>query len=347
MKQMKTITVMIVIFVAAVLIAVVDRIPQFGTNASLLFILIFWAAVIEGCIALVAASDLSKGKWIAPLKGELLSVYPLLILICAFFLILEPQLNIIYPRIGVQGVWLNKWFYMIRNLVVLLVTYFVAAKFAVESLKESRKKNLYAVLYLLAFVLSQSLIAFDWVMPLEYPWYSTLFGGYFFIEAVDAGIAMSGIFCFLLLKKSSRENLSTLKQALQDTATMMFGFTLLWAGLFYAQYLVIWYGNIPEETVFLFQRISTSPLREMSYFVLITLFIAPFIILLSRRVKSNPLVVLIVSLLILSGLFIERLVFIAPKVPINPLVLILQFLLMTFLFIVVVTHKKPVLEYSG
>jgi len=304
-------------------------------NGSLLVVLSFWVAPIEGCIALVAIGELTKAKWISPIKKGLLSVYPLLLLFSFLFLLTEPQLRI-YPWVDKQGVWLNKNFFIMRNFILLGIVYLLSRKFAIEADKESERRITYAVVYLLAFVASQSLVAFDWIMSLAYPWVSTLFGGYFFIESIYSALALSGIFYFLLYKQSLREEFDRLRSTLKDISTLIFGFSLLWAGLFYAQYLTIWYGNIPEETSFILERISSSPFREISYSILITLFFIPFIILLSRKTKTNPYIVLIISILILSGIFIERFIFLAPSVSLTPYALILEFLSIAFLFVLLV-----------
>ena len=98
----------------------------------------------------------------------------------------------------------------------------------------------------------------------------------------------------------------------------MFGFSLMWAGLFFAQFLTIWYGNLPEEVGFLARRLSASPLRELCVAVLFLLFFIPFPALLSTRAKSNPYVVSAAALSILSGILVERYVFLAPVVRFSP-----------------------------
>ena len=197
-------------------------------------------------------------------------MHPLLLFFSLLFLFLSFQIEI-YPWLKNQNIWLNKWFFILRNLAVLLLSFIFARIFTSHSLRETGKKNVFAALYILVFVISQSLIAFDWIMSLEYPWFSTLFGGYFFIEAIYMGIATSGIICSLHSRKNNIND-NELKKTLKDTATLMFGFSLMWAGLLYAQYLVIWYGNLPEEISFLVNRITHSPYKELSYLVLFLIF---------------------------------------------------------------------------
>jgi hypothetical protein len=116
----------------------------------------------------------------------------------------------------------------------------------------------------------------------------------------------------------------------------MFGFSLMWAGLFFAQFLTIWYGNLPEEVGFLAKRLSASPLRELSVAVLFLLFVIPFPALLSTRAKSNPYVVSAAALSILSGILVERYVFLSPVVRFSPVALAIDFACLLLLFAAVV-----------
>jgi hypothetical protein len=119
----------------------------------------------------------------------------------------------------------------------------------------------------------------------------------------------------------------------------MFGFSLMWAGLFFAQYLTIWYGNLPEEVSYIARRISSSPLRELSVAVLFLLFFFPFPLLLSTRAKSNPAVTVAAAVSILSGILIERYVFLAPAVRLGGGALAVDFLVLLFLFLLVLFRE--------
>ncbi|HSL92764.1 MAG TPA: hypothetical protein VK863_08950, partial [Candidatus Limnocylindrales bacterium] len=103
-------------------------------------------------------------------------------------------------------------------------------------------------------------------------------------------------------------------------------------GLFFAQYLTIWYGNIPEEVGFIAKRVSASPTRELSVASLFLLFFVPFPSLLSTRMKTNPYAVSAASLSILSGILVERYVFLAPAVRLGGGALAVDFLCLLFVF---------------
>ncbi len=335
---------LIILFVlAGILIAVLENSPWNHSKGSLLITLTFWIALIEGCIAVVAICDLVEARWIKTLRKELLAVYPLLLFLSFLFILLATQLDL-YPWVEQQGLWLNKPLFMIRNIVVLLLTSLAAWRFALMSNREDENKVSSAVLYLLFFVLSQSLVAFDWVMSIEYPWYSTLFGAYFAIEAVCSGFAVAGILFLVHHKKNLKKGSKTLQSFLRDIATLIFGFSILWAGLFFTQFLVIWYGNLPEEVIFIAERIYDSPYREMSYLVVISLFAVPFLILLPRWTKINACAVSFVSCTILFGILIERVLYLKLVLPFNAGLFLLEFAGIFFLCVVLISSKDVLLK---
>lgn len=339
-------TMPLLILGAAAVTFLVDWALVAGKSGTFLLNLVFWVAAVQGCIALVASAELSKARWILPIRRELLSVYPMLLFVSVLFAFFGLQLDI-YPWAREGGLWLNKKFFFIRNLALLAASYLLARKFAEETLEQRPNKNLYAVLYLLVFVTTQSFVAFDWIMSLEYPWFSTLFGGYFFIESLYAGIAMAGVAVYFLLSREGGPEEAGLQKTLKDVATLLFGFSLLWAGLFFAQFLVIWYGNLPEEVVFLTRRVLQPPLRELSYFVLLSMFIVPFILLLSIKVKTSKRMVLAMSLLVLLGVLVERLVFLAPATRLGPVTFLVEFALAGALLALVFLKKRELLASHG
>jgi hypothetical protein len=321
----------ILFVLAGALMALLAMSPLEGKGGSLLLALLFWVAVVEGCIAAAAAGTMVNARWVDSVKRELFSVSPLLLLLSFLLLLLIPFVDT-YPWAGQPGIWLRKEFFICRNLAFLLLAYVTAGWFAASAECGVRKK-LPAAVYLFVFVVSQSLTAFDLVMSLEYPWVSTLLGGYFFIESIYGGFAVSAILCVLTHGKPTGAADPKNRSDLKDLAILMFGFSLLWAGLFFAQYLTIWYGNLPEEVSFIARRMSASPLRELSVAILFLLFFLPFPVLLPTRAKTNPYVVSAVSLLILSGILVERYVFLAPVVRIGGGALAADFLCLFFLFV--------------
>ncbi|MEO0268982.1 MAG: hypothetical protein ABIM85_00315 [candidate division WOR-3 bacterium] len=257
----------------------------------------FLIQIFYGLPALQAISFLSRGEWLKKLKDEHLKVTKFLIFMPFITLLFIPFTKY-YPWIGKKGIWFNPYFFVIRNFLLLLISYYFALVFK----RKIRGQN--AHLYLLSFVLSQSLFAFDLILSLEYPFYSTLYGAYFFIESVYISLCLNH---FYLIKMEDKE-------ILYKNSSMIFGFSLMWAGLFFAQYLVIWYGNLPEETHFLIRRTSEFPFNFLSPFIILFSFLIPFPALAPKSSKLNKKLLNFFSLLIILGLFIERVVIIFPAI---------------------------------
>ncbi|MFC1639755.1 hypothetical protein ACFL3B_03215 [Gemmatimonadota bacterium] len=288
------------------------------SDASVLPALLLVTAVVQGLFALAAAAHLAEGRWILPARGTIFSLHPLMLWFPVAFLAFSTNLSI-YGWTEHHTVWLSPAFFVARNVIMLLVTWALAFGFAKAASCGSERASLLAVLYAFAFVLNQSLLAFDWVMSFDYPWISTLFGGYFFIEAMFGALAVLSLLGMRLMAQGKAERGKTFL----DTSTFMFGWSLLWAGQLFAQFLVIWYGNIPEEQLFLVRRLVDAPLREMAICVPIFLFVIPFTVLLSRKAKSSNLVMTILAALVFTGIFIERLLFLIPVAHMNPFVVVL------------------------
>jgi hypothetical protein len=324
----------VLIVAAGALMAFVSLTPAPGRGGSLLLAFLFFIAVFEGCIAAAAAGAMVNARWVGSVRKEMLSITPLL-LVAAFLLLLLIPFVDSYPWAGKPGIWLRKDFFIGRNFVFLLLAYITARRFAAAAVDGEGTKSR-AAWFLLVFVVSQSLTAFDLVMSLEYPWVNALFGGYFFIEAIYGGFAVAALLCLRRRGTPPADHAHGSRSDLSDLSILMFGFSLMWAGLFFAQFLTIWYGNLPEEVGFIARRLSASPLRELSVAVLFLLFFIPFPALLSTRAKSNPYVVSVAALSILSGILVERYVFLAPVVRFSPVALAIDFACLLLLFIAVV-----------
>ena len=329
-----------IISTLVVLMAVAVHVSPFTSGGGgFLLTLLFWISVVEGCVAIAMIGDIVKAKWTGALKGRLLSVYPLIPVLGLLFMVFGLSLSS-YPWSHEEGLWLNRWFFLGRNVLVLILAYLAARKYVSLSDAGEEKRQIFGVIYLFLFVLSQSLVAFDWVMSLEYPWVSTLFGGYFFIESVFSGLAVAGVIYFFLYTGKGSDSGSAAPFVLNDLGTLIFGFSLLWAGLFYSQFLVLWYGNLPEEVSFLVKRVSSPPLNILSWGVLAHFFFIPFITLMTKKRKNNPHVVFFVSLTVLTGILLERFVFLAPVIQVEPGSFVINFFAFLLLFTYVISRNS-------
>ena len=315
-----------------------DALLNIGKGPSLLFTLVYWIGIIEGCIALVAVCEAAEGSWVKPIKRYLLSLYPLILFCSILFIFMFTKMEF-YPWTKHEGMWLNVNFFLIRNVAFLFIVFLVARKYAKESLIESPKKITWAIVYLFFYVISLSMVAFDWVMSLEYPWVSTLFGGYFFVQGLFTAAAMSGIVLYMIYRKSPTEFIAY-KKIQHDVSTFICGFSLLCIGFFYAQYLVIWYGHIPEESAFFIHRLHNHPIQKLMSLVIPMIFVVPFVSMMFKGLKRNSFFVFLVALDILIGLFIERWVIIGHLVHLNLIVIGLESIGFGLLFIVLMQSRR-------
>lgn len=335
---MKKISSYVLVIAVSVVIFLADLVLAPKADGSLLVALLFWAAVGQGIIALVAAADLSKAKWIDNIRPYMQAFYPLLLLFPAAFLIFGRHVSV-YGWTEHPNAWLEPTFFIVRNVVALLLP-FVFARFYVQaSRKGSEKTGMFAVLYIAFFVISQSFMAFDQVMTFEYPWINTLFGGFFFVESLFAGMAFCAIMAGFMMKRDA----GRFKEAFDDFTLMVMGFALLWAGLFFSQYLVIWYGNIPEELSFVSKRMDIGYIRNMGIYSIFVLFLVPFLGLVPRKVKASFPAVSFIALLVFSGLIVERLVYLIPVAHLSVIAVALHMVLLGVPFIYLMfTHKAAV-----
>ncbi|MFQ5876445.1 MAG: hypothetical protein ACE5JH_01950 [Acidobacteriota bacterium] len=166
---------------------------------------------------------------------------------------------------------------------------------------------------LLAYAIVYSLVAFDFVMSLDPLWYSTLFGAYYFITNLYMGLAGIAVVAIVLRRAFGLEAHITGSHC-HDLGTLIFAFCMIALDFFWSQYLVIWYGNIPEEIAFLVRRINEDRWRPFTLAVLGACFVLPLLILLSRRVKRTPRLLLPVACLVFGSVWLERYVLVVPTI---------------------------------
>ena len=167
---------------------------------------------------------------------------------------------------------------------------------------------LYAVVYALAF----TFVAFDGIMALQPHWFSNLLGGFYFMGSFLGGHTLLALTSMYGVRHLGVNDLFSPKQR-HDLGKLCFGFTVFWAYLMYAQFLVIRYGNMPEETGFVFARLWGHWL-PIGRAVLLGMFVIPFIGLLGVAPKKFPVTLGIFTAVSLSALWLERYLLVVPSV---------------------------------
>lgn len=166
------------------------------------------------------------------------------------------------------------------------------------------KNTVRASMYIVWFALTaMSTLPWLWLMSIDAHWYSTMYSWYSFASSWVAGIALMTLFVVYLKNQGHLEYAN--KEHLHDLGKFMFAFSIFWAYLWFSQYMLIWYANIPEETVYFNSRIKDGPYSGVFWFNFLINFLAPFLIFMRRSSKRNYTTVTIMSLIIIFGHWLD------------------------------------------
>lgn len=216
----------------------------------------------------------------------------------------NPHLHVLVSKFGYMN--LTTWFsWYTRFAFYFLVLWYIARTLRAKSLQQEQDGDIkhtfsarrFSCRWLLFYALTVTFAAYDWLVGLDYTWFSTMWGVYIF-----AGCAWSSMAVSILIVTWLR-SLGYLKKVVTDEhyhlmGKLLFAFTVFWGYIAFSQYFLIWYANITEETRFYLTR-NTEGWRAVSIFILLGHFIVPFLFLLSQPRKKNPVVISIGCLWIL------------------------------------------------
>ncbi|MGQ0703063.1 MAG: hypothetical protein ACT4PM_08035 [Gemmatimonadales bacterium] len=172
--------------------------------------------------------------------------------------------------------------------------------------------NRLAPAFLVVYALVMTLVAFDGIMALQPHWYSNLLGGFYFMGSFLGAHMLLALLMLHGRRHLDIKDLVSPKQR-HDLGKMCFGFTVFWAYLMWAQFLVIWYGNLPEETGFVFARLW-GPWLPVGRWVFLGMFLIPFWGLLFVAAKKSPFVLGLIATISLTALWLERYLLVTPSV---------------------------------
>ena len=306
---------------------------------------LFWSGIAFSATVFVAILNITNARWGRPLKrlAEALGAFTPVAFLLFWVLYFGSESIFPWVRDPVQGreSWLNTVSLFTRNGIGLFLLTGVSVALIYCSVRGDlkqisrqtgsdregppeepsndpfwRAQVILSPISSILFCFVFSLVAFDLVMSLDPHWYSTLFGGYYFIGSFYSGLAALTLLSGLSYRP--RGIATELKKILQprhlhDLGNLLFGFCLMTGYLFYTQFLVTWYGNISEETRYLIQRLYQMPWKTLSVIILLMAFGVPFILLLIRRIKMKPEVLIPLSVLILAGMWLERFLLVVPS----------------------------------
>ena len=155
--------------------------------------------------------------------------------------------------------------------------------------------------FLVFFIVSESIMSWDWIMSFDPHWFSTLFGWYVFASFFVSGITLIAMVTVYLKSKGYLEYVNT--SHIHDLAKFMFGISIFWTYLWFSQFMLIWYANIPEEITYFITRIQ---LYNLPFFGAVVMnFVFPLLILLNTDFKRISWVIVMAGTVILLGHYVD------------------------------------------
>jgi Ni/Fe-hydrogenase subunit HybB-like protein len=314
---------------------------------------LFFTSLSAGSVALAAVHKIANAKWSGMILryAEASSAFLPLSFI-GFLLIIGPGYHHIFPEFHGLGhskeLWLSRpWMFWrlfiglgaLYTLSLVLVRADMVADVhalarqvsgtagdrfqrmaaragydgSVESeIRQEKLIHRLAPIYIVVYALVMTMVAFDLIMALQPHWFSNLLGGFFFMGAF---LSAHMLLALMMMFGGNAMGLSDLISGKQrhDLGKLCFGFTVFWAYLMWSQFLVIWYGNLPEETGFVFARLY-GPWLPVGRAVLLGMFVVPFIGLLGTMPKKLKPTLAFFAVVSLVAFWLERYLLVMPSV---------------------------------
>ena len=328
-----------------ILIGVISTSYAFITDAhaawtSLLFNNYFFLGISIFAVFFVALQHVAEAGWSTVIKRVPEAIMTFLPYTCAvmIFIVVAAILhwNHIYhwmeegimtegaPNydkiIAGKEAYLSPIFFLVRSLIYVSVWIYCAKRLRDISLqgdlegglgKKSYNKGItVSAWFIVFFAISSSTASWDWIMSIDTHWFSTLFGWYIFSEWSAIGFTTILLFCLFLKKQGHLPDLS--ESIIHDLGKFVFAFSVVWTYMWFSQFMLIWYANIPEEVTYFMERIELPNYNFLFWFSAAINFVIPTIVLMSRDAKRNTNFLIFASITILLGHWINSYLLFAP-----------------------------------
>jgi hypothetical protein len=268
---------------------------------------IFWFVLMVtlglGALFIVALEHLVSARWSVPVRRIPERIATILLPAIPVGLIALCALPVLYPGtrpeaahhpiLAGKAFWLSIPFFSARTLVAFGLCILGLAVLVGGSLKQDATKDpafnfrarKFAPAFMAIFALVITLLAFDWISGLTPEWYSDIFGVYVFAGAFLSGLATTAL-CVLYLQDRGR--LEGLRgDHLYNLGGFLFAFTVFWSYIGFAQYMLMWYANLPDEVIYYKVRL-VGAWRAITIALATLHFVLPFFALVTRDAKKDP-----------------------------------------------------------
>ena len=299
---------------------------------SALYVALFFFFMISlATLAFYAIQHASQAGWPVVLFRVMEAITAYLpvggVLLFVFFVLSSMHMNHLFTWMDPEVVandeliqnkagYLDVTFFLIRAAIYILgwVLYRnYARKLTLAQDKATDLKNYYKLFkssaaFLVFFLVTESMMSWDWIMSLDPHWFSTLFGWYIFASMIVSAITTIALVTIYLKGKGYLAFVNN--SHLHDLAKYMFGFSIFWTYLWFSQFMLIWYANIPEEVTYFITRFNDYKLPFLGMVVLN--FVFPLLVLMNSDYKRVPWFIVTTGIVILIGHYIDIFVMIMP-----------------------------------
>jgi hypothetical protein len=294
----------VIALVALVLCAVGAFVDPHQFSYSWLFAFAFFFTLCAGCFFWTIVHHATDAEWSVVVRRQLENLAALLAVLALLFVPILLLRHHLYawmdippgaePSLDSKRAYLNWGFFLGR--AVFFFGFFILAslflrRFSVQQDKDGNPRftiwmRKVAFTSLPLFALCLTFGAFDWLMSLNYRWFSTMFGVYIFAGAAGSSMSLLVLVITALRQAGYLKDVVTLEHY-HIMGKWMFAFCVFWAYIGFGQYMLIWYANMPEETQYFITR-NTESWWVLSMVLVIGRFFGPFAILLLRSIKKQP-----------------------------------------------------------
>ncbi|NNF75053.1 MAG: quinol:cytochrome C oxidoreductase [Flavobacteriaceae bacterium] len=281
----------------------------------------FFMMIALGTLAFYAVQYASQAGWSPVLfrvmEGITYYLIPGAIIVVAIaffagdhlFIWMDPEVVAEDKLIQGKSSFLNKTGFLIRAIIFIggwgLYRFF-SRKFSLaqdkaEGVSNFKKNFRISAAFLVFYLISSSMMSWDWVMSVDPHWFSTLFGWYVFASMFVSGITMIAMITIYLKSKGYLDFVND--SHIHDLAKFMFGISIFWTYLWFSQFMLIWYANIPEEVTYFVTRFEYY---KLPFFGMVVMnFVFPFLVLMNSDYKRIPWFVVMAGIVILIGHYLD------------------------------------------
>ncbi|MDA1354247.1 MAG: hypothetical protein O3A01_07275 [bacterium] len=273
--------------------------------ASYLVAFIFFLGISLSGLFFVIIQHLTRGGWGVLVRRVPEHFMNNIMLMAILFIPILLGMNHLYHWLDphaahdhllqLKAPYLNKPFFIARSVVYFAIWIVSARFFFRNSVQQdylggemnTDKMQKRSAIAILLFALSYTFASFDWIMSLEPHWFSTIFGIYVFANSTLALLCVTILMYLLFRKLGFLKEIVTIEHY-HDLGKLAYGFIIFWAYIAFSQYFLIWYANIPEETMWYMPRLANG-WGVVAFILVIGHFVAPLFAFMSRHVKRNLL----------------------------------------------------------